>query len=93
MSPSDVKFLDAMLSNEPVARDARAEVVARTSGLSVEQANVSFHNLERLGFFTPSGSQLKGFAFDFLSACYPHPDRILAYKEKQPKLGGHILVD
>lgn len=93
MSAADVKFLDAMLSADPVERDGRIEVVAKASGLSIEQANVSFHNLESLGFFTPTASKLKGFAFDFLTACYPHPDRISAYREKQSKLGGHIIVD
>jgi hypothetical protein len=93
MSPADVKFLVSMLSNEPMRRDGRCEMIAKVSGMSVEQANISFHNLERLGFFTPTASKLKGFAFDFLSACYPHPDRISLYEEKQTKLGGHLVAD
>jgi len=93
MSPADVRFLDVMLSSEPVQRDERFEVVAKASGLSIQHAKVSFFNLERLGFFSVGGSKLKGFAFVFLAACYPHPDRIATYKTKQSKLGGHLLVE
>jgi hypothetical protein len=93
ISPADVKFLNTMLSGKPLRWEERLEQVTKASGLSVQQANVSFHNLERLGFFTPGGTKLKGFAFDLLSACYPHADRIASYREEQKKLSGGILVE
>ena len=93
MSPTDVKFLDALITIGHVEREGRIEEVAISSGLSLEQAKVSFHNLESMGFFTPTGRRLKGFAFDFLEACYPHRERIASYKEKQNKLQKKLVTD
>jgi len=87
------KILDAMLSGQPLRRENVFGQVTKASGLSVQQANVSFHNLERLGFFTTGGTRPRGFAFDLLSACYPHADRITSYREEQKKLSGHILTE
>jgi hypothetical protein len=91
MSSGDVRFLDALITIGHVEKDGRIEAVATSCGLSLEQAKVSFHNLESLGFFTPTGRRLKGFAFDFLAACYPHRERIASYQSKQSEMA-HVVV-
>lgn len=94
MGPAEVKFLDAMIATDPADnRDARMQAIAASGALSLAQATTAFHNLERLGFFTPTGHRLKGFAFDLLEVCYPHPDRLTAYKERQAKLRRALIWD
>jgi len=93
MSSTDVRFLDTLITIGHVDKDGRIEAVATSCGLSLEQAKVSFHNLERLGFFTPTGRRLKGFGFDFLGACYPHKERIASYQEKQSQIKTVVVTD
>jgi len=93
LSVADVRFLDTLLEIGHVEKDGRVEAVAVASGLSPAQSRISFHNLERLGFFTPTGRRLKGFAFDFLKASCPHRERIDEYRNKQSKLGIVAVTD
>jgi predicted transcriptional regulator len=93
MSPADVRFLDTLLRIAHVEKDGRIEAIAQASGLSDSQVAVSFHNLEALGFFTPTASRLKGFAFDFLNACYPQRNLIDRYKDKQSTLPRKFITD
>jgi hypothetical protein len=92
MSPSDVRFLDAMIVIGPLGVKERIQVIAEKTGLSIMQANASFHNLEALGFFTPTARRLKGFAFDFLRACSPNKESITAYLNSQKQLP-HALIE
>ncbi len=93
LSGADIRFLDTLLDISHVEKDGRIKAVAVASGLSFEQSCISFHNLDRLGFFTPTGSRLKGFAFDFLEASCPHRERIDEYRNKQSKLTRAIVMD
>ncbi|MGD0653110.1 MAG: hypothetical protein ABSA16_02090 [Thermoguttaceae bacterium] len=93
MAPADVKFLDTLISGEYIEPRNQIGDIAKATKLSAEQTNISFHNLERLGFFTPTGRRLKDFAFDFLTACYPYPEKIEKYKVMQSKLETHIVAD
>ena len=93
LSVVDIRFLDALLATGHVEKEGRLEAVAAAADLSPAQSYVSFHNLERLGFFSPTGKRLKGFAFDFLRASCPHRDRIDAYKTKQEKIGRAMVID
>lgn len=93
MSATDARFLDTLIQSGHAEMKGRIEAIAQTSGLSPAQATISFHNLERLGFFTPTGKRLKGIAFDFLTACYPQRDKIASYREIQSKLGKGFVMD
>ena len=85
-SPADIRFLDTLLYIAHVENKGRLEAIAEASGLSLEQTRISFNNLRRLGFFSPTARRLTGFAFDFLRASYPHKERIDEYINKQSKL-------
>jgi len=90
MSPADVKFLDAMLSGQPLRREERLGQVTKAVDYP-STGECQFSQSRKARIFTPGGTRLKGFAFDLLSACYPHADRITSYREEQKKLSGHIL--
>jgi hypothetical protein len=54
---------------------------------------MSFHNLEHLGFFTPTGKRLKGFAFDLLKACAGDQQAVENLRKKQKDLPHSIISD
>jgi len=93
MSAADVRFVDSLLKTAHAEREGRIEAVAEAAGLSISQTRISFHNLESLGFFSPTATRLKGFAFDFIKACCPNRELIEAYKEKQSQMGRAIVLD
>jgi hypothetical protein len=93
MSPGDVKCMDTLISIAYVEKQKRVKAIAEASGMSVNQVAVSFHNLQRLGFFTATAWRLTPFAFDFLNACYPHRERIEVYHDEQSKIPYHLVSD
>lgn len=93
MSPSDVVFLDAILRTQHVGYEGRIEAVVAASSLTHAQALLSFHNLERLGFFTPTGKRFKGFAFDLLNACAGTQQAAESLKKKQMDLPHNVIRD
>ena len=92
-SPADVRFLDTLLDITHVEKKGRVEAVAEASGLSLAQSRISFNNLRRLGFFSPTARRLTGFAFDFLNASSPHRERIDEYMKKQSQLPPLAVMD
>src|SRR5205823_2213005 len=93
MSPADVRFLDTLIQTQHVGREGRIEAVVAASSLSTQQAQMSFHNLERLGFFTPTGKRLKGFAFALLRACSNSKENVDEYVEKQKAVPSGVVMD
>jgi hypothetical protein len=92
-SPADVRFLDTLLRIVHIEKKGRIEAIAEASGLSLAQCRMSFNNLYRLGFFSPTGRRLTGFAFDFLKASCPHRERIDEYMKKQSQLPVAVVSD
>jgi hypothetical protein len=93
LSGADIRFLDTLLDISHVEKKGRIEAVAVASGLSPAQSGVSFNNLYRLGFFSPTGRRLTGFAFDFLRASCPHREPVDKYRDKQSKLRPLAVMD
>ncbi|MBN2136397.1 MAG: DUF4393 domain-containing protein [Sedimentisphaerales bacterium] len=93
LSPADIRFLDTLLRIMHVEKHGRIKAIAAESQLSSENSRMSFNNLYRLGFFSPTGGRLTGFAFDFLKACCPDQQYIGVYMKKQSELPRRVVVD
>jgi len=93
MSPADIRFLNALLETRHVGREGRVEAVVGATCLTEKQAVMSLHNLERLGFFTPTRKRLKGFAIDFLQACSPNRALVDEFRRKEDELPRAVVMD
>jgi hypothetical protein len=93
MSAADIRFLDTLIKSVHAEKAGMVEPIAALGGLSIKQARMGFNNLRHLGFFTPTGKRLTGFAYDFLKACCPNQNCIDAYREKEEKMPRHLIKD
>ena len=69
LNTCDAVFIYTLLQYGPFDKKERSKMIAKHSKITVEQAQISYYNLESLGFFTPTGKRLKGYAVEFIKAC------------------------
>lgn len=93
LSSGDIKVLNALIEAGPLNVEDRCAELAQRTGLSLQIVNISISNLERLGFFTPTGKRLKNFALYFLRACLADTTKLDLYIELQNKVKRNLVVD
>ncbi|MBN2020223.1 MAG: hypothetical protein JW749_08365 [Sedimentisphaerales bacterium] len=93
MSPIDIKVLNALIESGPLKVKERCAELAKRTGLPINMIKISIGNIERLGFFTPTGKRLKSFAIYFLRACLADTTKLDLYIELQKDIKHDIVMD
>ena len=93
LSPTDALVLRTIIELGPPAIRKERDETADAAGISVGEAGMSVSNLSRLGFFTPTGKRLTGYAIHFVRACFRDQGELDVFLEKQHELKRAPIID
>jgi predicted transcriptional regulator len=93
LTASDVQVANCLIELGYLEREHRVPAISDRLGLPRDRVELSIHNLEHLGFFTPTQRGLKGFAVRFLRACVANTEALDKYLESQKAAKRKVVFD
>lgn len=91
LSAIDVKILNDIIEKGPVGGKGSCLEITKRTGLDHNKVHISFNNLKRLGFFSPTARRVSGFGIDFMKVCLADKTKLDGLIEFQKKLN-HVVV-
>ena len=93
LAPNDTKVLNKWIELGPIERKERIPKLAEATGMSPDCVRLSLGNLQRLGFFTPTGRRLRDFGVRFLRVCLVENEKLDKYLALQKELKPIAVAD
>lgn len=91
LNGDDARVLKAMIECGYARREDRVSRIVEHTKLEESVVNFSMANLQRLGFFSPYGTKLNGFAVSFMRACGIALESLPEYLDSQKEHKGRIF--
>jgi hypothetical protein len=93
LAPNDAKVLNNLIELGPLDVKERVPKLSEVTGMSPDRVQLSLGNLQRLGFFTPTGKRLKHFGVRFLRVCLVENEKLDKYLTSQKEIERRIVMD
>jgi len=93
LTSTDVRVINCMIELGYMEREHRADAISGRLGIPADRVHLVIHNLEHLGFFTPTQRRLKGFAVRFLRACVCDDTALDCYLDGQRAAKSTVVMD
>jgi hypothetical protein len=93
LAPNDAKVLNSWIELGPIERKERIPKLAEATRMSLDCVQLSLGNLQRLGFFTPTGRRLRDFGIRFLRVCLVENEKLDKYLALQKELKPVAVAD
>lgn len=93
LTACDAQVANCLIDLGYMEPDYRVPAISDRLGLPRDRVQLSIHNLEHLGFFTPTQRRLKGFAVRFLRACVANSEALDKYLQGQHAAKSAVVMD
>lgn len=93
LTPNDAKVINSLIDLGPIDVKERVPKLAESTGMSPDRVQLSLSNLDRLGFFTPTGTRMKAFAARFLRLCLVEDEKLDKYLASEKEIKRKVVMD